>query len=189
MSGYTGQVPDTLEPSGQWVLQAACAGANDAMFPDKNSLGNRHAKQVCNGCPVAMACLVEALRTGDNEFGVRGGLRPDERRKIARRLKGNYTDRQALDKAVQRVLYPATAGRSLRDVWEERTYPMPGGHLGFRGGTSVSFQGRSYAVNWVSWQLDRGRQPQGSVRRVCEVAGCVLPLHLADGTERRREAS
>ena len=86
MTAYSGQVPDT-EPAGQWINQAACRADGihpDEMFPDNNETGIAHAKQICRPCPVQVDCVLNALRTGDNEHGIRGGLRPHERRNLAK---------------------------------------------------------------------------------------------------------
>ena len=81
MNAYSGQVPDT-EPAGQWLKQAACFGREDEMFPDNNEAGIAKAKAICKPCPVRRECLADALRTGDNEHGIRGGLKPCERRAV-----------------------------------------------------------------------------------------------------------
>ncbi len=176
---------NVIIPSSQWVKQAICRDDPDAMFPDKDAAKNAHAKRMCGGCPVRTICLVEALRTRDNEHGIRGGLLPDERRKVAAIVKDNYTDVEALNQAVQKVLHPSAAGRTLRDVWEERSYPLAGGHLGWRGGSSsFSFAGRVYTPKQISFLLDRGRKADGPVWRTCPVVECVHPRHLADGPER-----
>lgn len=186
MNAYTGSIPDTLERTGRWVLQAICRTDPDVMFPDNNTRGIADAKAVCAMCPdrIRTACLVDALDTDDNEFGIRGGFTPQERRAIRKTAGGRYADLLVLARAIVQVQHPATAGRSLRDVWEEHTYPLKSGHLAVRGSRTISYQGRSYAANWVSWTIDRDRKPVGQVRRTCDVDGCVHPQHLADNYER-----
>jgi WhiB family redox-sensing transcriptional regulator len=79
VSGYTGQVPDTKRPA-DWRSQAACLGKAAAMHPDNNEREIATAKAICARCPVRVECFWDAVRTGDNEHGVRAGLRANERR-------------------------------------------------------------------------------------------------------------
>lgn len=66
--------------------RAACTGLDtDLFFPRENSAAVDAAKAVCQGCAVMRACLMQALRTGD-EFAVLGGTTPTERRLIRLRL-------------------------------------------------------------------------------------------------------
>ena len=65
-----------------WSNQAACRETDpDEMFV-QGAAQNR-VKQICNGCPVKMECLADAL---DNriEFGVWGGMTERERRALLR---------------------------------------------------------------------------------------------------------
>jgi len=66
-----------------WSAQAACRDTDpDEMFV-QGAAQNR-VKQICNGCPVKMECLADAL---DNriEFGVWGGMTERERRALLRK--------------------------------------------------------------------------------------------------------
>lgn len=68
---------------GAWSEQAACRETDpDEMFV-QGAAQNR-VKQICNGCPVKMECLADAL---DNhiEFGVWGGMTERERRALLRK--------------------------------------------------------------------------------------------------------
>ncbi|MFF4574846.1 WhiB family transcriptional regulator [Streptomyces sp. NPDC001410] len=67
--------------------RAACAGRDtDIFFPHaSDTRAVEMAKVMCRSCPVMQACLMQALRNGD-EFAVLGGTTPDERRLIRRRL-------------------------------------------------------------------------------------------------------
>ncbi|MFI6475980.1 WhiB family transcriptional regulator [Streptomyces sp. NPDC050516] len=66
-----------------WTAQVACQGADlKDLFGEA---GQQHrAKTVCEGCPVQLECLAEAL---DHriEFGVWGGMTDRERRALLRR--------------------------------------------------------------------------------------------------------
>ena len=78
-----------LEPAEGWLRYAACRTADvdpDEMFPDNSEAGIEHARQICAPCPVSRQCLADALRTGDNQHGIRGGLKPVERRLLAKEL-------------------------------------------------------------------------------------------------------
>jgi hypothetical protein len=86
MSHYTGSVPDTTRTP-DWRTRAACLGHWDAMHPDTNEAEIAYAKGICAPCPVRMECLRDAIQTGDNQWGIRAGLRPDERRTTAAELK------------------------------------------------------------------------------------------------------
>ena len=75
------------EPPYGWEERAACLGRNpSAFFAEEgvfyDSLGW---KSVCPGCPVREACLVAAIRGGEN-WGVWGGLSPNARFNLARLL-------------------------------------------------------------------------------------------------------
>lgn len=89
MRAYTGQVPDT-EPGRTWLLQAACRQPGvhpDEMFPDNNEARIEHARRICAPCPVRLDCLRDAIRVGDDQHGIRGGLKASERRAVARELR------------------------------------------------------------------------------------------------------
>ncbi len=66
-----------------WSVSALCAQiGTDPWFPEGKGKAPE-AKRICRRCPVREPCLEEALRLGD-EYGVRGGLSPRERRRILR---------------------------------------------------------------------------------------------------------
>ncbi|MET8623683.1 WhiB family transcriptional regulator [Kitasatospora sp. NPDC004669] len=68
-------------PDPAWITRAACAGHPDpdVFYPLPRSLDHiAEAKRVCATCPVANACLTDALERGDRH-GVRGGLTEAER--------------------------------------------------------------------------------------------------------------
>jgi WhiB family redox-sensing transcriptional regulator len=79
-----------------WRDQAACRDEAKPVDPetffangdDWSSAGNRararKAKAVCRRCPVADACLLDAFARGD-DWAVRGGTIPDERRATQQR--------------------------------------------------------------------------------------------------------
>lgn len=72
-----------------WRERAACKNMDTDMFivapwgaPTLKRI--RAAEAICMACPVRAECLEEALLEGD-EFAIRGGLTPRERRSLKRR--------------------------------------------------------------------------------------------------------
>lgn len=68
-----------------WRDDAACGGLDPEIFFPLygNKEGEKIAKRVCATCPVADACLKEALAAG-HEYGVWGGLSEGDRSKLKR---------------------------------------------------------------------------------------------------------
>ncbi|WP_263165448.1 WhiB family transcriptional regulator [Streptomyces sp. SCSIO ZS0520] len=67
-----------------WRERAACIDQPEAMYPDSDATEIQVAKALCARCPVAAACLAEAMRLEgsrgrDGRFGVWGGLTGPER--------------------------------------------------------------------------------------------------------------
>lgn len=76
--------------SPDWLEQAACRGVDVNVFypsdADKNPSCYKEARRLCAGCPVIAPCLADALATEPARswrFGMRGGLTPKERNRIA----------------------------------------------------------------------------------------------------------
>lgn len=66
-----------------WQARAACSNVEpDSLFVQ--GAAQREARAVCQGCPVRLECLADALDSG-TEFGVWGGLTERERRAMRRR--------------------------------------------------------------------------------------------------------
>lgn len=72
------------EPSDGWQAKAACADLDTDLFFVGPLEQPTAAKKVCTGCPVRTDCLTYALRT-HQDYGVWGGLTPDERKSLRRR--------------------------------------------------------------------------------------------------------
>ncbi|WP_213578172.1 WhiB family transcriptional regulator [Rhodococcus sp. USK13] len=92
MSAATHEEIATLVP-GDWVLRAACRGADPAVFysPDGERGSARvrreaKARQICKPCPVLAPCREHALAAGET-YGVWGGLTEADRRKRTHRLR------------------------------------------------------------------------------------------------------
>ena len=67
-----------------WMNQGNCRNYPPATFFPSDGVGVDRARKICNGCPVKMECLADAL---DNriEFGVWGGMTERERRALLRK--------------------------------------------------------------------------------------------------------
>ena len=67
-----------------WRDDAACLGMDPEIF-----FGASHvlAKRICADCPVTETCLTDAIRFSwwGDYAGIRGGMGPDERRRLRRR--------------------------------------------------------------------------------------------------------
>jgi len=66
-----------------WRRRAACArrGVDPELFFPEQGGRPEPAKRICARCPVRAACLDDALATRD-EYGIRGGMTPGERRRL-----------------------------------------------------------------------------------------------------------
>jgi hypothetical protein len=70
-----------------WVDFAACRGARTDMFFPTDGRITPEVKAICDSCPVAFDCLVEAFKvTSDNDFGIRGGMTAKKRRVLRSRV-------------------------------------------------------------------------------------------------------
>ncbi|TGZ14692.1 hypothetical protein DV517_61750 [Streptomyces sp. S816] len=194
MTHYTGAVPATQRIT-DWRVQGACAGLDpERWFPKPgNAIAVKAAKSICHGCPSMLQCASSAF-TRREEAGVWGGLSEGQRTAIRKK----YTLRQLenpalLEKAVYEALhFELNPLQTLRDVWEENTMPLPGGHIGWRGASaSFSFHGIPITPKQISFFLDRGSKATGNVRRSpeCPVVECIHPRHLMDTEERRQRVA
>lgn len=172
MTAYSGQVPETLRAP-DWRTSAACLGREDDMFPDNSEAGIAHAKAICGPCPVRDACLADALRTGDNHWGIRGGLKPEERRKLT--------------KGGPRAPRLQARPESLADAFRARTTRTADGHLAWIGTTHIKFEGERYTAWQAAFIVGHGREPEGPVRRTCDVE-CFRSDHLTDAVIREAKS-
>lgn len=69
-----------------WKDQAACRGADLALFFPEPGAKYLEAKVVCDRCPVKVECLDYALDNGEL-FGIWGGSTEKERRRLRRKPK------------------------------------------------------------------------------------------------------
>ena len=86
MSGITSAPPD------DFFADAACKGADTAVFFPVSENGGAEAKAICAGCPVAAQCLEYAIETHQPD-GVWGGLTAVERHRLVRRRQEPALDR------------------------------------------------------------------------------------------------
>lgn len=190
MTRIPAAAPDNLAPAADWRAAGLCRSPEykdqaDKWFATANDkLARETAEQACRQCPSLDACGLWAVLT-NVEFGTWGALHEEQRRSLRRRLTAvQLADPAAVAHAIRQVLATETA-RTLRIIWQERTYLLPDGHLGWRGKQSVDYGGRSYTKKQIGFYVDRGAMPYGSVLVMCEVGECVLPTHIADQAERQ----
>ena len=67
-----------------WRELALCAQVDPELWFPESGQPNGKAKLVCSWCDVKVECLAFALRANE-QYGVWGGLSPDERRRLRRR--------------------------------------------------------------------------------------------------------
>lgn len=182
--------PDNLEPAADWRAAGLCRRPEykdrvDQWFATANEkLDREEAEQACRRCPSLAPCGLWAVLTGV-KHGTWGALHEEQRASLRRRLTPEQRkDPAAVADTIRKFLTTATA-RTLRAIWDERTYLLPDGHLGWRGKQSVDYGGRSYTKKQIAYYVDRGAMPYGSVKVMCEVGECVLPEHIADQVERQ----
>lgn len=187
MTHYNGSIPETPRKP-DWRSQSACRDQNPDLFAPDGTAGKwvqviADAKAICNRCPVRPTCLQWALDTRQ-EFGILGGLTEDERWNLRRRQARNTLRPVQKPRGPKRPLPD-----SLQELFDRHTSPSTGGHLMWTGAKTPEFRGRQLTPNQLSFLLDRGHEWDGSILRLCDVRGCVQPLHLADTAERRQRAA
>ncbi|MEJ8671913.1 WhiB family transcriptional regulator [Streptomyces sp. MS1.AVA.1] len=190
MSHYSGSIPDTHTRRTDWLEHAACKGLNDAMYPDTNARGIAEAKRICRPCPVWRQCLLDALDTGDNQHGIRGGMRPDERRALARKIAAGEAIALTLrknSKARKPRRESLRRPRTLAEAVARRTVHK-GGHALWKGTRALQFEGRQYTSWQAAFIAGHGREPVGAVLRTCNEQ-CVFYAHLTDAVIRGDRAA
>jgi hypothetical protein len=192
MSNYTGAVPDTATRRSEWLTQAACRAEGvdpDAMFPDGNVAAIAKAKRICRPCSVWRQCLLDALDTDDNQHGIRGGMRPDERRALARKIAAGeaiaLTLRNSKARKPRRESLPRP--KTLAEAVARRTTHKDG-HALWTGSKGLQFGGRQYTSWQAAFIAGYGREPVGAVLRTCNEQ-CVFYAHLTDAVLRGDRAA
>lgn len=167
--------PTTSRREPDWRDQSACRDQDPELF----FASTDEAKTLCARCPVTSQCLDLALATRSTD-GVFGGLDEDERRNLNRRAHRNTQPPRG-----PKQPHPG----SLRELLTRHTNPQDGGHLLWTGAKCPDFRARQYTPNQIAFIVDRGYEPNGVIKRLCDVRGCVQPLHLADTAERHQRAA
>lgn len=161
-----------------WRNHAACYGEDPELWFPLGTDGRwtaqiEQARAICHRCPVAEACLNDALREEGarrDRHGIRGGLTDTERRQLRRRKdRGTGT--------TQRTLPPAA---TLAEALNRRATPTSEGHLHWPGVPHITFRGQRYTVLQAAFTVGWGRQPVGIVRRTCGDGDCIRYDHLSD---------
>ncbi|WP_043573896.1 WhiB family transcriptional regulator [Actinopolyspora erythraea] len=75
-----------------WQHRASCRDEDPELFFPVSEVGPgaqqvQQAKAICAKCPVSSECLAYAQRNG-LDFGIFGGMTPEERRRSGRRARG-----------------------------------------------------------------------------------------------------
>lgn len=181
---------NTSTRASDWTAQAACKTSPDLMFPDNNVAGIAKAKAVCRRCPVWRQCLDDALDTGDNQHGIRGGMRADERRAIARQIATGETVTLSpgpLRKARKPRRESKPRPKTLAEAVGRRIVHKDG-HALWKGGAGLQFAGRQYTSWQAAFVAGHGRDPVGVVLRTCKEQ-CVYYPHLTDAVIRGERAA
>ncbi|MBX9392226.1 WhiB family transcriptional regulator [Streptomyces sp. TRM72054] len=190
MTHYNGSVPETKRKP-DWRDQAACGGNDtDVWFPHPtNHRDVQAAKQGCFSCPVMFQCAQYALSSRIPD-GVWGGLSEGQRNNIHKKHRTDEFNhlpvvRETVLHTLREELNPVT---SLRDLWDDNTRPLPGGHIEWASeSTHVTWRGITYTPKQLAFIVDRGHKAVGVVRRLpemCPVVECIHPQHIADNEER-----
>lgn len=185
MTHYNGAVPETPRKT-TWRDRGACLDQDPQMFTPDGTVGRwatliADAKAVCARCPVRPDCLAWALETGQ-DTGIYGGHTEDERWDLLRR---QAKDGRRLRRAARNPRGPKRPPpESLKELFGRHASSSTGGHLTWTGAKTPIFRERQLTPNQLSFIVDRGREPDGPVKRLCEVQGCVQPRHLTDMAER-----
>lgn len=75
---------ELVGPGPEWQELALCAQTDpEAFYPDRGS-NAAPAKRICRRCDVRQECLEDALAK-DDQYGVRGGLSENERKRLKRK--------------------------------------------------------------------------------------------------------
>jgi WhiB family redox-sensing transcriptional regulator len=80
----------TAAALGPWAAKVLCADVDPELFFPSNGDPAIEARHVCGQCPVTAECLAYAL-TNQEEYGIWGGLDPEERKALSRILRSRAT--------------------------------------------------------------------------------------------------
>lgn len=171
--------PDTLARSTERAAKAACVGFL-SLFDREDKVSLEQARTVCATCPIRPQCLTDAMREEGHvdewrRAGVRGGLTPNERARLARRI------RNAADgKTVPLTAEPAVQTRDSYDVLEGRSIRLGGGHREWKASSPVTVNGVAYTPRQLAWYVVHGEKSVGRLQQLCEHKGCIAAEHMRD---------
>ena len=84
------KVPDSFVKFNTWRLEARCREIDTEPFFPENDYESKKVRRICRDCEVAEQCLQDALMFEDNQYGVRGGTTPRERRRLIKKYNDEY---------------------------------------------------------------------------------------------------
>jgi WhiB family redox-sensing transcriptional regulator len=175
--------------SAGWSAAAACRGQDPDLFHPDDDAGVARAKAVCRRCPVADACLQDALANGI-QAGILGGLTEIERASLQRATRRHRLTAQAVMARAADFRQPQPPKpRTLQEHAARHTVRIFGGHLDWAGPKRPWVAGKSWTPLQLVFAADRGREPEGRVKAGCSRVGCVKPSHITDEAERRHAAA
>ncbi|MGY5048253.1 WhiB family transcriptional regulator [Streptomyces sp. 900105755] len=180
MTHHTGSIPDTHRAT-DWRDNSACSqrGVDPDVFhaTEADHAALREARAVCAGCPTRVACLTSAYQEHD-EWGIRAGLTPRQRKIILKKADRNIT------RAVADALGDPTV--LLKNLYWQHTQQAGRHRVWTDHRDWVNVRGKPFTVNQLAWRAIHGFAPEGHVVRTCEVDKCVADACLADDVTRKQ---
>ncbi len=171
-----------------WSAAAACRREDPDLFHPDDTAGVERAKNVCRRCPVADACLQDAL-AANIQAGILGGLTAQERASLQRAARRHRLTTQAVMARAAEARQPRQSKpRTLQEHAARHTVRIFGGHLDWTGPKRPWVAGKSWTPLQLMFAADRGREPEGRIKAGCSHTGCVKPSHITDEAERRHTA-
>jgi len=133
-----------------WRSQAACLGKDTTLFFPKSMQDENawKARRICAGCPVAEACLRDALVTGD-PHGIRGGMSPRQRTNIK------------AGKTPKRPRRPSTGGASRTNTVKSH---CKNGHE-FTPSNTLRYRGKRICLACREDRLEQRRTDRAAARQ------------------------
>lgn len=83
-------VPDNFVKFNTWRLEARCREIDTEPFFPENYYESKKIRNICNQCEVIEQCLQDAFMFEDNQYGIRGGTTPRERRRLIKKYNDEY---------------------------------------------------------------------------------------------------
>ena len=182
MTHYSGTIPAARRKA-DWRDNAACVGADPELFHagERDPGAIEAGRAICNRCPVRTACLIAAYQE-DDEFALRAGLTPRQRRSHLRKADGNVA--RAVADALQ------STAVVLEQIFRHHAKPTADGHVLWTDRRHVvNVRGVPYTPTRLAWVAHYGTESIGSVFRTCGVDTCVAKGCLTDRRMRDQAAA